>query len=62
MIIYTLNVIFLKCLIMMFFFSLLECKNRKSRSHGKRKMATLSETCVQKNANYFSKGSFSSFK
>ena len=31
-------------------FSLLECKKRKSRSHGKRKMATLSAKFVLKNA------------
>ena len=36
MIIYTMKVIFLKCQILVFF-SLLECKKRKSRSHGKRK-------------------------
>ena len=31
------KVTFLKCQILMCFFSLLECKKRKSRSHGKRK-------------------------
>ena len=37
MIIYTIKVTFLKCQILMCFFSVLECKKRKSRSHGKRK-------------------------
>ena len=36
MMIYIMKEIFLKCLILMFFFSLLECKRRKSISHGKR--------------------------
>ena len=35
--IYTIKVIFLKCPILLGFFSLLECKKRKSRYHGKRK-------------------------
>ena len=35
MIIYTMKATFLKCQISMFF-SVLECKKRKSRSHGKR--------------------------
>ena len=34
MIIYIMKVTFLKCQILMFF-SVLECKKRKSRSHGK---------------------------
>ena len=37
MIIYTMKATFLKCQILMCFFSVLECKKRKSRSHGKRK-------------------------
>ena len=37
MIIFTMKVRFLKCQILMCFFFLLECKKRKSRSHGKRK-------------------------
>ena len=36
MIIYIMKVTFLKCQILIFF-SVLECKKRKSRSHGKRK-------------------------
>ena len=35
MIIYTMMVLFLKCLILTCFFSLLECKKCKSRSHSK---------------------------
>ena len=52
MIIYTLKVIFHKCPILMFF-SLFECKKRKSRSHGKRKMATLraKKDCTEKRIN-----------
>ena len=49
MIIYTMKVTFLKCQILMFF-SVLECIKRKSRSHGKCKMATLSAKVVLKNA------------
>ena len=45
MIIYTMKATFLKCQILMFFL-FLECKKRKSRSHGKRKMATLSAKFV----------------
>ena len=37
MIIFTMKVIFLKCQILIFFFSVLECKKRRSRSHVKRK-------------------------
>ena len=39
-IIYTMNVMFLKCLILMGFF-LLEIKKRKSRSRGKRKAGNI---------------------
>ena len=35
MIIFTMKEIFLKCLILMFFFSLLDIKKRNKRSHGK---------------------------
>ena len=42
-------------------FSVLECKKRKSRSHGKRKIATLSAKFVLKTLKYFSKGSFFGF-
>ena len=49
MIIYTMKVTFLKCQILMFF-SVLECKKRKSRSNGKRRNATLSAKFALKNA------------
>ena len=48
MIIYTIRVIFLKCQILMFF-SLLICKKRKSRSHGKRKNGNIKrKICIEK--------------
>ena len=47
MIIYTMKVIFLKCQILMFF-SALECKKRKSRSHDKRKNGKI---CTEKRIN-----------
>ena len=52
MLIYTTKVIFLKCLILMFF-SLLECKKRKSRCYGKRKkMANIKhKICTEKRIN-----------
>ena len=51
MIINTMKVIFLKCQILMFF-SLLECKRRKSRSHGKRKNGNIKrKTCTEKRTN-----------
>ena len=49
MIIYTMMVIFLKCMISMFF-SLLECKNVKVDLMVNVKMATLSAKFVLKNA------------
>ena len=50
MIIYTMKVTFLKCQILMFFFSVLECKKRKSRSHGKRKNGNINAKFELKNA------------
>ena len=47
MIICTMTVIFLKCQILMLF-SVLECKKRKSRSHGKRKYGNISAKLVLK--------------
>ena len=48
MIIYTMKVTFLKCQILMFF-SVLECKKRKSRSHGKRKNGNIKrKICTKK--------------
>ena len=42
---------FLKCQILMFF-SVLECKKRKSRSHGKRKNGNIKrKTCTEKRLN-----------
>ena len=60
MIIYTMKATFLKCQILMFF-SVLECKKRKSRSLVNVKMATLSTKFVPKTLKYFSKGSFFGF-
>ena len=56
MIVYSLEVILLKCQILMFF-SLLECKRCKSRSHGKRKNGNIKhKSCAEKRLNiYFSK-------
>ena len=52
MIIYTMKVTFLKCQILMFFFSVLECKKRKSRSHGKRKNGNIKrKICTEKRLN-----------
>ena len=59
--IYTMKVTFLKCQILIVFFSVLQCKKGKSRSHGERKNATLSAKFVLKNAYYFYKGSFFGF-
>ena len=51
MIIYTMKAIFLKCQILMFF-SVLECKKRKCRSHGKRKNGKFkSKICTEKRLN-----------
>ena len=48
MIIYTMKATFLKCQILMFF-SVLECKKRKSRSHGKRKNGNIKrKICTEK--------------
>ena len=52
MIIYTMKVTFLKCQILMFFFSVLECKKRKSRSHGKHKNGNIKrKMCTEKRLN-----------
>ena len=52
MIIYTMKATFLKCQILMFFFSVLECKKRKSRSHGKRKNGNIKrKICTEKRLN-----------
>ena len=49
MIIYTMKVTFLKCQILMFY-SVLECKKRKSRSHGKLKNGNIKrKICTKKN-------------
>ena len=46
MIVYTMKVIFQICQILIF--SLLECKRRKSRSHGKRKNVNITrKTCAE---------------
>ena len=51
MIIYTTKATFLKCQILMFF-SVLECKKRKSRSHGKRKNGNIKrKICTEKRLN-----------
>ena len=51
MIIYTMKVTFLKCQILMFF-SVLECKKRKSRYHGKSKNGNIKLTiCTEKRLN-----------
>ena len=48
MIIYTMKVTFLKCQILMFY-SVLEWKKRKSRSHGKRKNGNIKrKICTEK--------------
>ena len=45
------KVIFLKCQILMFY-SLLECKKRKCRSHGKRKNGNIKrKLCTEKRIN-----------
>ena len=52
MIIYTMKVMFLKHQILMVFFSLLECKKHKSRSHGKRKNGNIMrKICTEKRIN-----------
>ena len=52
MIVYTMNVIFLNCQILWVFFSVLECKNNKSRSHGKRKNGNIKrKICTEKRIN-----------
>ena len=52
MIIYTMKATFLKCQILMFFFSVLECKKRKSRSHAKRKNGNIKrKICTVKRLN-----------
>ena len=59
----TMNVISLKCQILMGFFSVFECKKRKSRSLGQRKNGNIKrKICNEKRTKYFSKGSFYSFK
>ena len=51
MIIYTMKATFLKCQILMFF-SVLECKKGKSRSHGKRKNGNIKrKICTEKRFN-----------
>ena len=56
MIIYTMKVTFLKCQILMFF-SVLECKKRKSRSHEKRKNGNINrKICTEKCLNTSLKG------
>ena len=51
MIIYTMKATFLECQILMFF-SVLECKKRKSRSHGKRKNGNIKrKICTEKRLN-----------
>ena len=51
MIIYTTKVTFLKCQILMFF-SVLECKEHKNRSHGKRKNGNIKrKICTEKHLN-----------
>ena len=51
MIIYTMKVTFLKCQFLMFF-SILECKKSKSRSHGKRKNGNIKrKICTEKRLN-----------
>ena len=51
MIIYTMKATFLKCQILMFF-SVLECKKRKSRSHGKRRNDNIKrKICTEKRLN-----------
>ena len=51
MIIYTMKIVFLKCQILMFF-SVLECKKRKSRSHGKHKNGNIKrKICTGKRIN-----------
>ena len=49
MIKYTIKLIFLKCQILMLF-SVLECKKRKSRSHGKRKNGNIKRKICTENA------------
>ena len=52
MIIYTMKVIFLKCQILRVFFSVLECKKCKSRSHGKHKNGNIKrKICTEKRIN-----------
>ena len=49
--IYTMKVTFLKCQILMFY-SVLECKKRKSRSHGNRKNCNIKRKfCTEKRLN-----------
>ena len=51
MIIYTMKATFLKFQILIFF-SVLECKKRKSRTHGKRKNGNIKrKTCTEKRLN-----------
>ena len=51
MIIYTMKVTFLKCQVLMLF-SVLECKKRKGRSHGKRKNVYVKrKICTEKRSN-----------
>ena len=52
MIIYTMKVTFLKCQTFDVFFSVLECKKRKSRSHGKCKNGNIKrKICTEKRLN-----------
>ena len=53
MIIYTMKVTFLKCQILIVFFSVLECKKRKKRSHGRRRNGNIKrKICTEKRFNY----------
>ena len=62
MIIYTMKVTFLKCQILMVFFSVLECKKRKSRSHGKRKNGNIRRKICTERLNTSLKDLFENFK
>ena len=58
MIIYIMRVTFLKCQILVFF-SVLECKKRKSRSHGKRKNGNIKHKICTALTNHVRHGLFS---
>ena len=60
--IYTMNVKFLKCQILIFLL-VWNVKKRKSRYHGKRKNGNIKpKMCTEKTLQYFAKVSFYSFK